>query len=85
MSRHINPDECPIQEIHPLFRAVLDLASNEVVAFMAANITRANPTVMKNIALDLLNERRRKLQEESLAASQQQAAERLEERRSARG
>ncbi|MRI56770.1 hypothetical protein D8770_22820 [Methylobacterium sp. DB1607] len=79
MSTHINPDDCPIQDIHKLFGAILDLASNEAIAFVATNITRAHPSRLESIAREKLTERRRALHAADLASSQKRAAEYLAE------
>ncbi|MCP2082743.1 UNVERIFIED_ORG: uncharacterized protein YoaH (UPF0181 family) [Methylorubrum zatmanii] len=81
MSKPINPDECPIQDIHKLFGAILGLASNEAIAVVATNISRANPSRLESIARDKLNERRRALHAADLASSQKRAAEYLAETR----
>lgn len=72
MNTHINPDDCPIQDIHKLFGAILDLASNEAVAFVATNITRAHPSRLESIARDLLNDRRKAIRAADLASSKRQ-------------
>lgn len=81
MSKPINPDDCPIQDIHKLFGAILELASNEAIAFVATNISRAHPSRLESIARDKLNERRRALHAADLASSQQRAADYLAETR----